>query len=404
MKTSEEMVKSLLERRTQYYTEKSIKKQNAVKLTVTFAVCLTIITSAMVAVPSIINNKTVILPSENRKTTVYSKSDTTVYIKSETTALKTQNINNTTSKIINETTALKTQNVDNTTSKIINETTFPEKNNTTKHQETTHHSNDKGVIKISPFISSPKDPDSDYFGEDELEHIDIILNGNRLYKQFSESEYKYYGIENTLKKSDFGEFIGTIKEIGSYSDSAVSAPCSQEPTLNGCEVYFYKPVNCEAIIIVYGNDHCSLFRFSCFTKNGFSFADEYKVFNVSSSDDIERVDYTVRIPEGSLIVKTAEGNISAETEINSFFSITKKLKSYTHNTLTGSPEWLNDAREKHKQLNENKQIYIEASVILKNGLSMSLSYQPNLGTGYIPGHFFLSESDNATMKKLFEIL
>lgn len=385
MKTSEEMVKSLLERRTQYYTEKSIKKQNAVKLTVTFAVCLTIITSAMVAVPSIINNKTVILPSENRKTTVYSKSDTTVYIKSETTALKTQN-------------------VDNTTSKIINETTFPEKNNTTKHQETTHHSNDKGAIKISPFISSPKDPDSDYFGEDELEHIDIILNGNRLYKQFSESEYKYYGIENTLKKSDFGEFIGTIKEIGSYSDSAVSAPCSQEPTLNGYEVYFYKPVNCKAIIIVYGNDHCSLFRFSCFTKNGFSFADEYKVFNVSSSDDIERVAYTVRIPEGPLIVKTAEGNISAETEINSFFSITKKLKSYTHNTLTGSPEWLNDAREKHKQLNEDKQIYIEASVILKNGLSMSISYQPNLGTGYIPGHFFLSESDNAIMKKLFEIL
>lgn len=404
MKTSEEMVKSLLERRTQYYTEKSIKKQNAVKLTVTFAVCLTIITSAMVAVPSIINNKTVILPSENRKTTVYSKSDTTVYIKSETTALKTENVDNTTSKIINETTALKNENVDTTTTKNTSETTFPEKNNTTKHQETTHHSNDKGAIKISPFISSPKDPDSDYFGEDELEHIDIILNGNRLYEQIPESEYKYYGIEKTLKKSDFGDFIGTIKEIGSYSDSAVSAPCSQEPTLNGCEVYFYKPVNCEAIIIVYGNDHCSLFHFSCFTKNGFSFADEYKVFNVSSSYDIERVDYTVRIPEGSLIVKTAEGNISADSEINSFFSITTKLKPYTHNALSGSPEWLNEARTEYKQIRNDKQITIDVTIMLRNGLTIDFSYQPNLGTGYIDGHHFLSEADNAVMKQLFEIL
>lgn len=385
MKTSEEMVKSLLERRTQYYTEKSIKKQNAVKLTVTFAVCLTIITSAMVAVPSIINNKTVILPSENRKTTVYSKSDTTVYIKSETTALKTQN-------------------VDNTTSKIINETTFPEKNNTTKHQETTHHSNDKGVIKISPFISSPKDPDSDYFGEDELEHTDIILNGNRLYEQIPESEYKYYGIEKTLKKSDFGDFIGTIKEIGSYSEAVSSSACSQEPTLSGCEVYFFKPVNCEAIIIAYGNEHCSLFRFSSFSNSGFSFADEYRIFNVSSTDDIKAINYTIRIPDGAVIINKAKGNISADSEINSFFSITTKLKPYTHNALSGSPEWLNEARTEYKQIRNDKQITIDVTIMLRNGLTIDFSYQPNLGTGYIDGHHFLSEADNAVMKQLFEIL
>ncbi len=385
MKTSEEMVKSLLERRSQYFKEQSVKRQNTVKFTVTFAICLTVITSAIVAVPSIINNKTVIKPDEKNKTTVYNKAETTVYIKSETTALKNEN-------------------VDTTTAKITTETTLPEKNNTTKHQETTSHSNDKGVIKISPFIASPKDPDSDYFGEDELEHTDIILNGNRLYEQIPESDYKYYGIENTLKKSDFGDFIGTIKETGSYSEAVSSSPCSQEPTLSGCEVYFFKPVNCEAIIIAYGNEHCSLFRFSSFTDSGFSFADEYRIFNVSSADDIKAINYTIRVPDGAVIINKAEGNISSASEINSFFSITTKLKPYTHNALSGSPEWLNEARTEYKQLSNDKQITIDAAIMLRNGLTIDFSYQPNLGTGYIDGHHFLSEADNAVMKQLFGIL
>ena len=127
----------------------------------------------------------------------------------------------------------------------------------------------KQRIMLSAFVSTmTKDPDSDAYGDDELRHVDVILQGNRLYDQIPESEYASYGIDGTLQKSDFGESLGTITEIGPYSEAVLSTPCSQEPTLAGCEVFYYKPVGCEAMIIVRGNGHCSLFRFMCFTEEG----------------------------------------------------------------------------------------------------------------------------------------
>ena len=243
---------------------------------------------------------------------------------------------------------------------------------------------------------------TDYYGEDELQHVDVILQGNRLYEQIPESEYTSYGIGKNLQKSDFGEFIGSITEIGPYSEDVLSTPCSQEPAIAGCEVFYYQPVNCDAVIIVRGKGHCSLFRFMNFTEEGFGYSDNYKVFNVLSADDIARIDYQIEKPDGTLIVKKSEGSITDISDIQSFFNITMALKPYIReNALSGDPEWLNEAREEYKQSGIDNQVYVEASVILKNGLVMDFSYQPNLGTGYIPGHFFLSEEDNAVMRKMF---
>ncbi len=341
MKNSDEMVKSLFVRREQYITEQNKKRKRVMRITTSLAACFTVIVMvAIVAVPTLWGDTN---------------------------------------------------------------TTSPIKNEDTQSAKKGHPTLDSGIIKISLFNASPKDPNSDYFGEDELHHIDVILKGNRLYEQIPESEYVFYGIEKDLKKSDFGEFVGTITEIGSYLEEGISTPCSQEPTLAGCEVFFYKPVNCEAIIIVRGNEHCSLFRFRYFTEEGISYSDEYKIFNVLSADDILRIDYQIKIPDGAMIVSKKEDSITDTSELKAFFDITMDLKPYANESaLSGDPEWMIEAREEYKQLSADEQIYIEASIVMKNGLFMTFSYQPNLGTGYIPGHLFLSKENNTIMRRMFK--
>ena len=58
--------------------------------------------------------------------------------------------------------------------------------------------------------------------------------------------------------------------------------------------------------------------------------------------------------------------------------------------------------ETYKEKNNSEKAEIAISLVLKNGLTMHITYQPNLGTGYIPGHFFLSEEENAVMRKMFQ--
>ena len=366
MKNSDEMVKSLFERREQYITEQNKKRKKTMRITTSLAACfIVIVMVAVAAVPTLLSEPNTTLPIINGDTT----------LNSETTKPFSDKVS----------------------------TTSPIQNEDTQSIKKDHPITDSKIIKISLFNASPKDSDTDYFGEDELHHVDVILKGNRLYEQIPESEYATYGIGKDLQKSDFGEFIGTITEIGPYSEDVLSTPCSQEPAIAGCDVFFYKPVNCEAVIIVRGNDHCSLFRFMNFTEEGFSYADNYKVFNILSADDIARIDYQIKKSDGTLIVKKNEGSITDISDIQSFFNITMALKPYVReNALSGDPKWLNEAREEYKKLGKDKQIYIEASVVLKNGLSIPFSYQPNLGTGYVPGHLFLSEENNNIMRQMFQ--
>ena len=376
MKNSDEMVKSLFERREQYITEQNKKRKKVMRITTSLAACfIVIVMVAVAAVPTLLNDTNITLPISNGETTQPFTDSKKPTVNSETTKPFTDN----------------------------DSTTSPIKNEDAQSTEKDHPITDGGMIKISLFNASPKDPDTDYFGEDELHHIDVILKGNRLYEQIPESEYASYGIGKGLRKSDFGELVGTIKEVGHSSEADISVPCSQEPTLAGCEVFFYKPANCEAIIIVRGNEHCSLFRFKYFTEEGNSYSDEYKIFNVLTADDILRIDYRIEIPNGAIIVTKKEGSITNSSELKAFFDITMGLKPYANaSALSGDPEWMIKAREEYKKLSNDEQIYIEASVVLKNGLSMPFSYQPNFGTGYVPGHLFLSEENNTIMRQMFQ--
>ena len=121
-----------------------------------------------------------------------------------------------------------------------------------------------------------------------------------------------------------------------------------------------------------------------------------------TADDILRIDYRIEIPNGAIIATKKEGSITNSSELKAFFDITMGLKPYANaSALSGDPKWMIEAREEYKKLSKDEQMYVEASVVLKNGLSMPFSYQPNLGTGYVPGHLFLSEENNTIMRQMF---
>ncbi len=373
MKSSEEMIKSLFERREQYIKDKKMKRKRLIIVASSLAVCFVVIVVAL-GIPAVIGDEEITLSVDAVKTTsVNEKENSTSDIESEgsstTEKEKESSVNN------NE------------------KTTFSEKKGQIEITA--------GEIKISLFEATPKASDEDSFGEDELRHIDVTLDGYKFYTQLKKSDYSKYGIKPYLKKSDFGKKLGVITEIDGDSKD-LKTPCSQEPTLAGCEVYLYKPVDSEAVIIVKGNGHCSLFYFLTFAEEGHSYNENYEIFNVSSAGDIERIDYSVKKPDGAIIVTTEKGSITDKNDIKKFVNITKGLRPYIRESaVSGDPEWLNDAREEYKKNKENI-VYIDASIVLKNGLSIPFDYEPNLGTGYVPEHFFLSEADNAVMSKLFK--
>lgn len=368
MKTSDEMLQSLLKRREQYISEQKEKKKRRIKVTASFAICFSAAALVSVAAAHIFpGDDTQILP---------------VITENMTSAANTETI----------TSVMTTEN--STTSDAVGNTRPDVKEHTTPAETD---------IQITLFRATAKSPDTDAFGEDELTHVDVILDGNRLYEQIPESDLSLYGLDTVLHKSDFGDFIGTVTEIGPYAEEILSSPCSQEPSLAGCDVYVYKPVHCDAMIIVRDNNCCSVFRFTGFTEEGFCIADNYRIFNVLSGNDILRIDYEVSIPDGTWMVTKKKGSITAESDLLTFFDTTAKLQPFARESaLSGDPDWLNEARETYKEKNNSEKAEIAISLVLKNGLTMHITYQPNLGTGYIPGHFFLSEEENAVMRKMFQ--
>ncbi len=262
----------------------------------------------------------------------------------------------------------------------------------------------KNQIAISLFPASEKSSDTDAFGEDEHRHIDVILQGNRRYIQLEKSFFTNYGINNlTLSESDFGEKIGIITEIGPET-SALSTPCSQEPNLSGCEVYRYSPVGSEAIIVVKGNGHCSLFAFEYFTEQGHSMNEKYAIYSVFSAVDIVSLNYDIIRYENTNI-KVKSGTITERADIRNFYEITKALTPYKNESnLSGDPAWMTEARAIYwAEDNIDNRYNVEITITLKNNISFKLAYTPNLGTGYFDGHKFLSAEQNQMLKDMFRL-
>ena len=161
----------------------------------------------------------------------------------------------------------------------------------------------------------------DGFGEEELHHIDVRTSEG-FYEQLALNEYASNGISSTIRKTDFGEYIGKIIEVDNSYEYHGNAAESQEPTLAGGNVYYYAPKgNNKAFIIVQQNEQCSIFfaneiNTSEGFKNGFLF------FNVQSAEDIMSVEYQKRIPdnEGKMIL-SEQNVITDSTAVKGIFRL-----------------------------------------------------------------------------------
>ncbi len=254
--------------------------------------------------------------------------------------------------------------------------------------------NGKYGIPVSSFEASLPDSDTDSFGADELEHIEVIIDENRIYTQLDESEYEKCGIGTELSESDFGESLGIITEIASWSE-AVGTPCSQEPGLANCEVYYYAPANCEAAIIVKGNGHCSVFVFRGFSCEGHSIKEALTILGINSGDDISSVSFNVRNIVGetvkNVVIDDADGK-------NSIYNIFTQLKPYTSdNSVQGTPGWLLAATESYDY---STALFVEISIENNCRFSFITEYQPYLGSGYIDLHEMLSSEQNDVLMNL----
>ncbi|MBQ3196052.1 MAG: hypothetical protein IJB65_06255 [Clostridia bacterium] len=255
---------------------------------------------------------------------------------------------------------------------------------------------------LSPFAATPPSDGEDWFAEDELRHVEIILQGNMVYTQLGETECRAFVKDGRLDAAAYGEKLGAVKEIGAW-DKADNSPCSQEPNLRGCDVFWYAPIDCQGLIIVEGNGHRNLFEFCGFSEEGHSIAEVLEVKGAHSAEDVELLSYITQVPTGTLMEVQKASIVTDYEEIAAVTEIITKLKPYIRESnLSGDPDWLCDAREEYKKLDKKQQTAIQVKLSLKNGLAVSFEYQPNLGSGYIQGNYFLSNEDNAKLKEIFE--
>ena len=247
----------------------------------------------------------------------------------------------------------------------------------------------------------------DGFGEEELHHIDVRTSEG-FYEQLALDEYASNGISSTIRKTDFGEYIGKIIEVDNSYEYQGNAAESQEPTTAGAEVYYYAPKgNNKAFIIVQQNEQCSIFfaneiNTSEGFKNGFLF------FNVQSAEDIMSVEYQKRIPdnEGKMIL-SEQNVITDSTAVKDFYDLVCQLKPEDYSGLpefAATPLWYIEAWDKYKA-DPDAFVMEDYSIIitLKDGTVLrEILYQPFLANGYVQGMQELTPEQNSTLKNLLK--
>ena len=247
----------------------------------------------------------------------------------------------------------------------------------------------------------------DGFGEEELHHIDVRTSEG-FYEQHSLDEYASNGISSTIRKTDFGEYIGKIIEVDNSYDYNGNAAESQEPTLAGADVYYYSPKgNNKAFIIVKQNEQCSIF-FANEINTSEGFRNGFLFFNVQSAEDIMSVEYQKRIPdnEGKMIL-SEQNVITDSTAVKDFYDLVCQLKPEDYSGLpefAATPLWYIEAWDKYKA-NPDAFVMEDYSVIitLKDGTVLrEIRYQPFLANGYVENMQELTPEQNSTLKNLLK--
>lgn len=253
---------------------------------------------------------------------------------------------------------------------------------------------------IRLFKASGQNPDFDSFAEDELQHIDVVLNGSMVYRQLPAEQYAEYGFGDRLEKSDFGEYIGTVTETSDYDISVKIG--SQEPALKGSSVYYYGSSN-KSALIVQKNEYCSIFVFDQYAnqKKTPSLKETYILYGAYSADDIAYLSYTIQGMDGNQYVETERGIVRDRNKIEGFYKITSALVPYeTNDPIAMTPDWLVKAQENYnehpdnfKREDFNINIYFNNGTVLKN-----ISYKPYIASGCVDQMEQLTPEQNKELR------
>lgn len=264
---------------------------------------------------------------------------------------------------------------------------------------TTQPTTEPPAISVRLFQASKQNPDHDSFGEDELAHIDIVLNGEIVYRQLPLEEYAKYGFKETLEQSDFGEFLGNVVEI--YDNDLSVKVGAQEPNLEESAVYYYAPAY-KSAIIVKKNQCCSIFVLNNFTaETSHSLKEIYSLYGAFSSDDISHLTYSIYGMAGTQYCEIENGTVTDRNKINSFYEVTTALVPFEiKDPQAPTPDWLIEAQEEYKKNSEKiKREDITINIHFKNGKILEgITYQPYMSTGYVESMELLTSDQNNELR------
>ena len=248
-------------------------------------------------------------------------------------------------------------------------------------------------------------PDSDAYGDDELHIVSVVISG-RYYYQLDTSEHPAHNISAVISDSDFGEYVGSITELYEYDDPSGYTVSSKEPELSGADVYYYAPADSSAVIIVKKGEQCSIFVFNgmaAASNESSAFAETFKAYGAYSADDIDRISFTITVPNGAVYEVAQEGTITDRSRINSIADILYQLKAEnTSDSASATPQWVIDAWEACRADPDAYTMEdIAFDIIFRNGTVLKdIIYQPFIGSGYIAGMQELTPEQNNALKEL----
>ncbi|MCR5307123.1 MAG: hypothetical protein K6E36_11535 [Oscillospiraceae bacterium] len=247
------------------------------------------------------------------------------------------------------------------------------------------------------------DPDKDAYAEEQYPRVVLYVDG-RQYRQADAEEpenladFAAFPVSGPVPASAQGRFLGTVTEL-TETEQPAKAPCSQEPTLAGAEVYEYAPAGSRAALLVRKGDRCSIFLYHGYLI-GNGFADAFRFYN----SEITAVEYTVNVPaDGARMRKAEEGSVTDPERIG---RIAEVLKSLTvQGPLPkgiGTPQWEVEAREAYRVNPAGKQRE-DISLVIRfaNGTVMrNMEFQPYIGNGYFSGMEQMTAAQCRTLRAL----
>lgn len=143
--------------------------------------------------------------------------------------------------------------------------------------------------------------------------------GEKNYLLLSGDYRKSANLPEQIADSDIGEKIATINS-------------SADKTLDGCDVYYYKPAGCQAIVAVKQGNEYRLFKFLSFdsyNNNQDEDAAEYlELYGIKRASDISRIQFIVYDEQSKLSgVLNVKAELTDNLNIAKFYDFYSPLKN-----------------------------------------------------------------------------